>query len=314
MDKGKLRGNLLMLFVSIIFGLNISVSKSLLASGLVQPEALTLARMVFAGTAFWIASVFMPREHVTLRDQLILLLGSMCGITFNQGMFIFGLNMTSPIDASIIVTSTPMLAMILAAFILKEPITVQKAAGVVVGAVGAIALITTAQNQVVKASSLSGNLLVFASSCIYSLYLVCIKPVIERYSAVTVMKWMFLYASLMMAPFMLKSLINAPIFTQAQSIQPFLSLFYTLFGATFLTYLLIPMAQRLIRPTTIGMYNYVQPLVATIAAVIIGQDRLTWVKVGCALLIFVGVYMVTKSKSRQQVLEEERKRALGEEK
>lgn len=308
MNKPKLRGHAIMLLVSIIFGLNISVSKSLLASTLVQPEALTLARMLFAGTAFWIASLFIKREHVTPKDQLMLIFGSMCGITFNQGMFIFGLDRTSPIDASIIVTSTPMLAMILAAFILKEPITLKKAAGVIIGAIGAITLITTAQGQEVKASTLTGNLLVFASSCIYALYLVCIKPIIERYNPVTVMKWMFLYASLMMIPFMLKSLINAPIFTQAQSIRPFLSLFYTLFGATFLTYLLIPMAQRLIRPTTIGMYNYVQPLVATLAAVIIGQDNLTWMKILSAILIFVGVYMVTMSKSRQQQLEEEKQK------
>ena len=295
---------MVMLVVSIIFGLNFSVSKSLLSTGLVAPEALTMARTLFACVAFWIASIFMPREHVAWKDKLMLLLGSFCAVTLNQSLFVYGLNKTSPVDASIVTTSTPMIAMILAAFVLKEPITFKKAFGVLVGAAGALTLISTAQYQRDHSSSMAGDMIIFSSSVIYSIYLVVVKPTIERYSAVTVMKWMFLYSFLSIAPFMMMPLINAPLFKQSDT-QPYLYLFYILFGATFISYLLIPMAQKLIRPTTIGMYNYVQTLVATTAAIIVGQDRLTPVKLGSAVLIFLGVYLVTKSKSRQQVLEEQ---------
>jgi len=310
MKNQKLKGNLIMLVVSVIFGLNFTISKMVLSTGLMEPRALTMARVLFACSAFWITSLFLPRERVALKDKLMLLLGSFCAITLNQGLFVFGLAKTSPIDASIVCTSTPMLAMLLAAFILKEPITFKKVSGVLIGAAGALILITTAQYQDARASSLSGNLIIFASSCIYTIYLVVIKPVVEKYSAITVMKWMFLFALIVNTPFMAKALITAPIFAQSE-VEPFLCLLFVVFCATFITYMLIPMAQKLIRPTTIGMYNYVQPLVATITAVVIGQDALTPVKLLSATLIFVGVYLVTISKSRKQVLEERQRQAAA---
>ena len=308
MNNQKLKGNLIMLFVSILFGLNFSVSKSILSSGLLDPQALTMARVVFACAAFWLASLFLPRERVLPKDQLMLLLGSFCAISLNQGLFVVGLAKTSPIDASIVTTSIPMLAMILAAFVLKEPITLKKVSGVLIGAAGALVLITTSQYQNAQSSSLTGNLIIFTSSTIYTVYLVVIKPVVEKYSAITVMKWMFLYALISISPFMAKPLFNAPLFSQPDA-ETWLHLLYVVFAATFITYMLIPVAQKLIRPTTIGMYNYVQPLIATIAAVVVQQDTLTPVKLFSALLIFIGVYLVTISKSRQQVLEEQQKRA-----
>ena len=295
---------MVMLVVSIIFGVNFSITKSLLSSELLSPEGLTMARILFACVAFWLVSLFMPRERVPLKDLLMLFVGSMCATTLNQVLFIYGMAKTSPVDASIVVTSPPVIAMILAAFVLKEPITFKKAAGVFVGAAGALLLIATSQYQSDQSSSFVGNLLIFTSGAIYCLYLVVVKPVVERYSAVTTMKWMFLFSLISVAPFMTKSLITAPLFRQTE-IQPFLHLFIVVFGATFITYLLIPVAQKLIRPTTISMYNYVQMLVATTVAIIAGQGRLTPEKLLSAALIFVGVYLVTKSKSRQQVLDEQ---------
>ncbi|MCL4482755.1 MAG: DMT family transporter, partial [Bacteroidetes bacterium] len=132
MAKDRRAGHLIMFAITLIFGINIPLSKSLLPAW-ISPEALTLIRILFATAIFWIVSLFAPREKVPLKDHRFLFIGSFCGVIFNQGLFITGLNMTSPIDASIIITSGPLFAMIFAAIMLKEPISFLKVAGILVG-------------------------------------------------------------------------------------------------------------------------------------------------------------------------------------
>jgi len=301
MPKDRRAGHLIMLAVTLIFGMNIPLSKSLLPVW-ISPEGLTLSRILFATGAFWIASLFVPREKVPFKDHRFFLIASLCGVSFNQGLFLLGLNMTSPIDASIIITCGPLFAMIFAALLLKEPITVLKISGVLVGATGAILLVYNAHHaSAVHSSSLAGNLMVFGSSVIYAFYLVFSKPLTQRHSPVTLMKWMFLYASVMVTPLYLGKVISAPVFHHPE-VTPVLQMIYTLFMATFITYLLIPMAQQRIRPTTVSMYNNLQPLVASFVTVAIGMDHFTVIKGISALLIFCGVYLVTRSKAKPEEL------------
>ena len=288
-----------MFAVTLIFGINIPLSKSLLPVW-ISPEGLTLSRIIFGAAIFWIASLFVPHEKVTFKEHRFFLIGSLVGVVFNQGLFITGLNMTSPIDASIIITSGPLFAMIFAAFLLKEPITLLKVAGVVVGASGAILLVFNGHHSsTAHASNLTGNLMVFGSSVIYAFYLVFTKPLTLRYSPITMMKWMFLYASIFVAPFYYRQVLSAPGYTHPEK-TAVLQMLYTLCFATFLAYLLIPMAQQRIRPTTISMYNNFQPLVASIVAVSVGMDHFSVIKGLSALLIFAGVYLVTRSKARAE--------------
>ena len=299
MAKDRRAGHLLMWAVTLIFGINIPLSKSLLPVW-ISPEGLTLSRILFATCAFWIASLFIPREKTPIKDHRFFLIASLCGVSFNQGLFLLGLNMTSPIDASIIITCGPLFAMIFAALLLKEPITFLKISGVLVGATGAILLVYNAHHTAtVHSSSLAGNLMVFGSSIIYAFYLVFSKPLTQRYSPVTMMKWMFLYASVMVTPLYIGKVMSAPVYLHPE-VTPVLQMLYTLFMATFVTYLLIPMAQQRIRPTTISMYNNFQPLVATFVAVSVGMDHFTLIKGLSALLIFSGVYLVTRSKARAE--------------
>ena len=146
MVKHKKAGHLIMLAVTLIFGINIPLSKSLLHVW-ISPEGLTLSRIIFGALAFWTVSLFIQREKVPWKDHRFFFIGSLCGVVFNQGLFITGLNMTSPIDASIIITSGPLFAMIFAALLLKEPISVLKISGIFVGASGAILLVYTGQQQ-----------------------------------------------------------------------------------------------------------------------------------------------------------------------
>ncbi|MCK9412727.1 MAG: DMT family transporter [Prolixibacteraceae bacterium] len=299
MPKNRKAGHLIMFAVTLIFGINIPLSKSLLPQW-ISPEGLTLSRIIFGAAIFWIASLFVPHEKVTFKEHRFFLIGSLVGVVFNQGLFISGLNMTSPIDASIIITCGPLFAMIFAAFLLKEPISLLKVLGVLVGASGAILLVYTGHHaSTAHTSNLTGNLMVFGSAVIYAFYLVFTKPLTLRYSPTTMMKWMFLYASIFVAPFYYRQVLSAPVFSHPEP-TALLQMAYTLTFATFLAYLLIPMAQQRIRPTTISMYNNFQPLVASIVAVSVGMDHFSIIKGLSAVLIFAGVYLVTRSKARAE--------------
>lgn len=301
----KQQGHLIMLVVMTIFGLNIPINKYLYTSGLLTPMAMTLLRMGFASIAFWIISFMMPKEKVEKKDMLILLIGGLCGMLINQSLFAYGLGQTSSVDASIITTSGPLFAMILAAIILKEPITAKKAGGVLVGGAGAIFLVysSTQVNTAGQGSALAGDIAVLSAQLFYSFYLVITRPLSTKYSPITMMKWMFLFSALIDLPIGYKYVMDAPLFYQPD-IMPYLLLSFTLVGATFITYLLIPLAQRRIRPTTISMYNNMQPLIASAVAIYMGMDRFTIEKLIAAILIFGGVYLVTVSKSRADLEEE----------
>lgn len=295
----KQQGHLIMLLVMSIFGLNIPINKYLYSEGLLSPMAMTLLRMSFATAAFWFVSLFTKKEKVEKKDLLVLCIGGLSGMLINQSLFAIGLGQTSSVDASIITTSGPLIAMILAAIILKEPITFKKAGGVVIGGAGAIFLVYTS-NSVVNSgdgSALLGDLSVFGAQFFYAFYLVITRPLSTKYSPITMMKWMFLFAAIIDLPIGYKYVMEAPLFQQTAT-TPFLWLAFALIGATFITYMLIPLAQRRIRPTTISMYNNLQPLIASAVAISMGMDKFTIEKMIAAILIFGGVYLVTMSKSK----------------
>ena len=286
---------------NILFGINIPIAKTLMPEW-IDPVGLTFLRMSFGAIAFWLVSVFTLNEKVSKKDLLILFFCAILGTTVNQLTFIEGLGMTSPIDAGLIVTLNPMMVMLISALVLREPITSKTAGGVLVGACGALLIIW--QSYTTGAGiggSMMGNLLCFLSVISYATYLVISKPIAQRYSPVTLMKWMFLFSTILMVPFSMQEVVNAKLFSSETTFSALSSLFYVVFCATFLAYLFIPIALKRIRPTTISMYNYAQPLVAAALAIFMGQAKLTWDKPVAALLVFTGVYLVTQSKSRAEL-------------
>jgi drug/metabolite transporter (DMT)-like permease len=217
----------------------------------------------------------------------------------NQMSFVVGLSTTSPVDASIVVTLTPVLTMIAAALFMKEPITVLKVAGVFIGCAGALLLVLTSANSSTAERSWLGNLFCLSSCIAYALYLTLFKKLIQRNHPLTLMKWMFLFGSLMVLPICYKPLSQVPF--ADLPIQMWGKLAYIILGATFVTYLLIPIGQTRLRPTTLSMYNYMQPIITTLVAVFMGMDSFTGEKLLAAGLVFAGVYVVTQSKSRKQL-------------
>ncbi len=304
MNKSKIQGHLAILVTSLIFGVNIPLSKNLMPDWM-SPMGLTYSRFAFGAVAFWSLSLFLKTEKVSRRDMGTLLLGSLLGIGLNQAAFISGLQLTSATNASIVITIMPILAMIISFLILKEPITIKKAGGVIIGLIGVLSMIFTSEIAGSgREASIIGDLLCVLSCLSYAFFLVLMRGISKRYSSVTIMKWMFLFSSLLFFPLGYKEFHTARIFTDGSSVA-WSSYLYLLIGATFITYLLIPVAQKQIRPTTIGMYNYLQPLVASFIAIMWGHDVFSWTKPLSAILIFAGVYFVTTSKSREDVEREQ---------
>lgn len=300
MTKERIQGHLLILSANLIFGLNTPISKWLLSEKL-DASLHTTLRMFIAGLLFWIASLFVERQKVPLPDLFKLMVCGLCGIAINQYLFIVGLSVTSPVDASVIVTSTPIFVMIFAAFILKEPITLLKCGGVFMGAMGAIWLITSAGGDSGARSSIWGDMLALISSFIYSFYFVISKPLAQKYSAVTMMKWMFLFGFIALIPFNYRSVFFFEGVKADLDFKAVGAIFYVCVFATFLAYFLIPMAIKRIRPTTASMYNYIQPITSSAIAIIAMQDAFSIQKLLAAIMIFAGVFMVTKSKARRDI-------------
>lgn len=296
------KGHLAMLGANILWGLMSPISKAVLMAGPVSALSLTTFRMVGAAVVFWLTSLFTKKEHVEHQDMVKLFFAALLGIVLNQGSFIFGVALTSPIDASIVTTTTPIITMIIAAFYLKEPVTGKKVLGIFIGAAGALLLIISSQANIGatgKSSNIWGDLLcLFAQFC-FSFYFVLFKGMISKYSAVTLMKWMFTYASICTIPFSYSGI--SAIDLSALSSDIYLGIVYVVLGGTFFTYLLIPVGQRLLRPTVACMYNYVQPIVASLIAVLWGMDTFGFMKGIAVVLVFTGVYIVTQSKSRAQL-------------
>ena len=265
-----LKGHASMLGANTMWGLLSPISKVIIAGGAVTPLVVTDLRISGAMVLFWIVSFFRKPEHVNHKDLMSLFFASLLAIVFNQGCFIFGVSLTSPGDASIITTSMPLWAMILAAFILKEPITGKKVLGIAFGAGGALMLILSSRQNVYASSAngdtaVWGDLLVLVAQLCYALYIVLYKDFVSKYSLVTIMKWMFTYSFICTLPFSAGDLMNAR--WADLHLAEIGGLAFIVVGATFFSYMLLAVGQRRLRPTVAGMYNYIQPLVACIVEI-----------------------------------------------
>ncbi|HEY9551912.1 MAG TPA: DMT family transporter [Prevotella sp.] len=293
--KKDIQGHLFALSANILWGLMAPIGKSALAE--FSPLSVTTFRMVGAAACFWLLSLFCKREQVGHRDLLKMFFAALFALVFNQGVYIFGLSLTSPINASIVTTTLPIVTMVVAAIYLKEPVTNKKVSGIFVGAMGALILITSSRAAANGNGSIFGDLLCLAAQISFSIYLTVFKGLSQKYSPITLNKWMFVYASICYIPFSYRDV--AAIEWSEVSAAAFLQVGYVVVGGSFLAYIFIMSAQRLLRPTVVSMYNYMQPIVASTVAIIIGLGVFSPEKGVAIALVFLGVYIVTQSKSRK---------------
>lgn len=222
----------------------------------------------------------------------------MLGVLFNQGCFIVGVSLTSPGEASLVTTTMPMWVMLLAWLILREPITSKKAGGILLGAAGAIILIVGSDARARGSNPALGDVIVLLAQLSYALYLTLYRNFIRKYSLVTLMKWMFLAAAIVALPASTHWLWATDWSTI--STLEWGGIAYVVLCGTFLAYICVMIGQKRLRPTLVGMYNYVQPIVATITGICLGLDEFTPLKALAIALIFSGVWLVTISKAKSQ--------------
>lgn len=280
-----------------MWGLMAPIAKFVMGGAVVTPLLMTNFRIAGAAILFWIASMFLPREHVPAKDKLLLAGAAMLGILFNQGCYVFGVGFTSPGEASLITTTMPMWVMVLAALLLKEPITLKKVGGIALGAAGALVLVMSSHKRGASAGDnpALGDVLVLCAQLSYALYLTFYKNFIKKYSVVTLMKWMFTFAAMVILPVASRSILSAD--WGVMSWKEVAGVAYVVVFATFVAYICIMIGQKHLRPTLVGMYNYVQPIVATLVGVCMGLEVFTAAKAVAVVLIFSGVYLVTISKA-----------------
>ena len=293
------KGILLIVAANILFAINIPVSREIMPRW-IDPFGLSQLRITFAFLSFFILSLFIKKtdKSFTIKEHALLFLSGIFGTTLNQLSFLAGLAKTSPVDASLIITVTPIITMVFAALIIKEQITFKKTFGVFIGMAGAALVIYTAKNGgPSQTGTLEGNLIVLISGFVYALYLVIVRPLMINHSPIRVMKWIFLYGTFISLPFTWKYISINP----GASAGVYLELGYALIMGTFVAYLLVAFALQMLKPTTISMFNYIQPVLASAVAISIGQDVLNWTKPLSAALIFVGVYLVITSKPKSGI-------------
>jgi drug/metabolite transporter (DMT)-like permease len=295
------KGHLAMGAANIMWGLMSPIAKLVMGTGIITPLLLTDCRVFGAALLFWFISLFTKQEKVPIKDLLRLAGASMLGILFNQGCFIFGVGFTSPGEASIITTTMPMWVMVLSALILKESITAKNVGGIVLGAIGALILVFNgASGHSVQGNHpVLGDILVLCAQLSYALYLTIYKNFINRYSLITLMKWMFTFAAIILIPVSLPTIISTA-WNNLSAIN-ILEILYVVICGTFLGYICIMIGQKNLRPTIVGMYNYLQPIMASIVGVWLGLDNFTPIKIVGVILIFGGVFMVTWSSHHKDI-------------
>jgi len=279
--------------VSLIYGVSFTIAKDVMPT-YVKPFGFILLRVFGATILFWLISFFGPTEKIQLKDFPRIIAAALFGVALNMLTFFKGLSFTSPISAAVIMVTTPIIVLILSAIIMKEKMIKRKIFGILLGLFGTGLLILYGKSIGNAANAPLGNLLVFINAVSYAFYLIIVKKLMDKYNAFTFVKWIYTFGLLMVLPFG---------WIEYQEIQwttfPTYILWEIVFVVlftTFFTYLFNLVSMRELKPTTVAVFIYLQPLFATVFAMSLGKDELTWVKIISAVLIFTGVYLVTQKK------------------
>ncbi len=292
-ELNPLWGHAMLFAAAALWGCNAPMIKDLQNYG-VPALAVADMRAVGAAAAFWTASLFAGRgESVSPSLLGKLCLASILCIVLNQMLFTVGVSYTSPVNATVIATMLPILTMLLSALILKEPVTGAKFAGILIGACGALMLVFGGATAVGR-GGLAGDALCFTAQVSCALYMVLFSSVIHRYSVFTLMKWLFLFAAVIVSALTWRHV--AAVDFAALPLAAWGETVFVVLGGTFASYIFFTYGQKLLRPTVVSMYNYVQPVVATVLSLAMGMGEFGWMKLFSVLLVFAGVYIVTHAK------------------
>jgi drug/metabolite transporter (DMT)-like permease len=293
MKPTHLKAHLAVLGANLIFGLNFVIAKSIMPQWL-EPRAIIVLRVIGASAIFWLVDGFFGREKVAKPDMRRMFIAAIFGVAVNQIMFFEGLNMTTPINASIIMVGTPIFVLVMAHFLIHDRISWTKAIGIALGFAGAAYLILRNGQITLSSETTVGNILVLVNAASYALFLVLIKPLMAFYRPLTVMKWVFTFGMIFVIPVSYHQIAEANF-----AVIPFhiwLSIGYVIIFTTVIAYFLNNYSLRKVSPSVTSSYIYMQPMIATLVAVYAGKDVLNMTEIIASSLIFVGVYFVNKTR------------------
>ncbi len=294
-----LLAHLALIGAQLIYGANYTIAKEVMPD-YIEPFGFIVLRCLGAVSLFWITGLFI-KEKVDTKDLPKLALCALFGIAINQLMFFKGLNYTNPINAAVIMTSTPILVLIMAAFLIKERITLKKALGIVVGLAGTLLILLAGKKLSFSSDTFLGDLMVWVNASSYGVYLVIVSPFMRKYHPLTVIKWIFLFGFIQVLPFGFTE------FTQIEwtTFPPKIiwAVVFVVVGLSFFAYLFNTVALKYVSPSVVSTYIYLQPVLASVFAITLGKDDLNEIKVISAVLICTGVYLVSSKPSPSQLKE-----------
>ncbi len=298
MKKGNLTAHLAVLGANIIFGLNYVIAKGIMPHWM-EPRAIIFLRVTGATAAFWLVEMFTEREKVTRKDLRRMFVLAIFGVAINQILFFEGLNLTTPINASIIMVGTPILVLVMSHFVIGDKISGRKLLGIILGFSGAAFLILRNGHLTLSSDTTLGNLLVLINAASYGLFLVMVKPLMSKYRPLTVMKWVFTFGLIFVIPVSIGEVIHTNF-----SIIPlniWFSILYVVIFTTIFAYFLNNYSLQKISPSANSSYMYLQPVLASLVAIFAGKDKLNMTEIVASLLIFTGVFFVNKKRVRKVV-------------
>ena len=277
---------------TLIYGVTFTIAKEVMPL-YVKPFGLILLRVGGATIVFWFLGLFIKAKSIEKSDYKNIALASFFGVGLNMLSFFKGLSYTTPISASVMMVMTPILVLIFASFLLKEKLVSRKIFGIIIGLIGAIILIVYGSSSIVSGKNIMlGNFLVFVNAASYGFYLVLAKKLIQKYNPIVFVKWLYLFGLVYVLPFGFSELSEVQ--WQIMPTSIYLRIGFIILCTTCITYLFNLFALSKLKPTTVSVFIYLQPVIATIYALMVGSDQLNNTKIMATLLIFFGVYLVTK--------------------
>ena len=289
LKRSSVLAHLAVIGANVIYGINYVVAKGIMPDYL-QPRVIILLRVVGATLIFWIVAALFEKQTIAKKDYIRLSICALFGIAINQIMFFEGLNLTTPINASIIMVGTPILVLTFSHFLLHEKLNRNNLIGITLGFSGAAYLILQGGNLSLNSGTFLGNIFILINASSYALFLVLVKPLMSKYSPITIMKWLFTFGLFYVIPFSVY-LIPETDFSVIP-VNIWLSIIYVVIFTTVFAYFLNNYSLKRISPTLNSAYIYLQPFLATAVSLSVGKDVLTWGAIVAAVLIFAGVYFV----------------------
>ena len=289
---------LLAFLATLIYGVSFTIAKDVMPI-YIKPFGFIFIRVLGATALFWIAGLFIKKEKIAVNDFLRIFLAAVFGIALNMLAFFKGLSMTSPISASVIMVTAPIIVLSFSTIFLDEKATIKKLSGIFIGMAGAALLIIYGQTFELGDNEVLGNFLVLVNATSYALYLILVKNLSKKYHPLTFAKWLYLFGFVLIIPFGMREFNEVNWSDMPRS--AFLSIVFIVVFTTFLTYLFNLLAIRKLKPTTLSIFIYLQPVIASVYALLVGSDSINFIKIMATVLIFIGVFLVTRKPKEESI-------------